>query len=336
MPSIVMPPASTKFSPMQYRTLGRTGLRVSVMGMGTGGLDPLGEKSGRTPSEMISLLRRAFDLGINLFDTSPNYGTNGRSEKILGQALQSLPRDRIVVSTKIPLAASHSEKVTVMRAREVAAAVEASLLRLGLNEIDVLLVAVASPQYLRPVLDELMPPLQKLKTDGKVRYLGSSEQTRSDGSHEWLQVAMRTGLFDVVMVGHNMLNQSAQDLLFPYCREQNIGVLNVFTVRNLFWNLPRLKEVLSDFQRRRLLPAEYTDAESGSLDWLLDGDVESLVEAAYRYVAYTDGVTTVMCGTTKESKLEENIKYVLKGPIADDKLLRLRKQFGRLAEPVGN
>ena len=90
---------------MKYRTLGRTNESVSLVGMGTGGHDPLGLKSGRPESEMIALLHRAFDLGINLFDTSPGYG-NGRSETILGRALQELPRENLLVSTKIPLAGS--------------------------------------------------------------------------------------------------------------------------------------------------------------------------------------------------------------------------------------
>ena len=74
---------------MIYRTLGRTGLEVSVMGMGTGGHDPLGVKSGRAESEMLALLHRAFDLGIRLFDSSPGYG-RGHSEQLLGRALASL------------------------------------------------------------------------------------------------------------------------------------------------------------------------------------------------------------------------------------------------------
>ena len=90
---------------MEYRTLGRTGLKVSPLGFGTGGLDPLGIKSGRSKEDMRRLIRHAFDRGINLFDTAPGYG-DGRSERILGDALRELPREEVVVSTKIPLASS--------------------------------------------------------------------------------------------------------------------------------------------------------------------------------------------------------------------------------------
>ena len=76
---------------------------MSLLGIGTGGHDPLGLKSGRPQSEMMALLHRAFDLGIRLFDISPGYG-DGNSERLLGRALAELPRDQLVVSTKIALA----------------------------------------------------------------------------------------------------------------------------------------------------------------------------------------------------------------------------------------
>ena len=148
---------------MQYRTLGRTGLKVSLMGMGTGGHDPLGQRSGRSKKEMLRLLRRAFELGINLFDTSPGYG-DGRSEELLGQALKKLPREEVVVCTKIPLAGGHSDDVRVMKPEEIAPAVEASLQRLGLDEVDVLFMAVAGPQYYNPVINEHFTRSGKTKT----------------------------------------------------------------------------------------------------------------------------------------------------------------------------
>ena len=322
-------------SGMQYRTLGRTGLKVSLMGMGTGGHDPLGKKSGRSESEMIRLLHRAFELGINLFDTSPGYG-DGRSEELLGRALKDLPRDEVVVSTKIPLAGGHTDDVRVMKSEEIAPAVEASLRRLGLEAVDVLLMAVAGPQYLDAVVNDHLPVLEKLKQEGKVRFLGSSEQTRSDGAHQWLKRSLPTGAIDVALLGHNMLNQSAQQTVLPLCREKNIGVLNVFTVRNLFWNPSRLREVIAELKARRLLAPDAVP-DDDPLGWLLaDGEVGSLVEAAYRYAAYTEGVTTVMCGTIDVAELEENVDTVAKGPLSAEKTARLKATFGHLDEAIGN
>ena len=319
----------------QYRTLGRTGLKVSVLGMGTGGHDPLGLCSGRTEREMIALLRRTFDLGINVFDTSPLYG-NGRSERLLGEALKDLPPEEVVVTTKIPLAGGYSDVVTPMKPEEIAPAVEASLRRLQRDSVDVLLMTVAGPRYFNQVMNDHFPELEKLKRQGKIRFLGSSEQTRSDGSHEWLRTILPTGVIDVVMVGHNMLNQSAQRTVFPICLDQDIGVLNVFTVRNLFWNPSRLREVIRDLKRRGVISKDVLN-DNQPLKWLLaDSEAESLVEAAYRYAAYTEGVTSVMCGSIEVKDLEEDFGTILKGPLSEAKRSRLWEIFGQVAEAIGN
>ena len=122
---------------MTYRHLGQSGLRVSTLGIGTGGHDPLGQKSGRSQSEMIGLLHRAFDLGVNLFDTAPGYM---ESEAILGRALETLPRQEIVVSTKLGLAPAGEDNELFVSPNDVAPNIDRSLQRLGLDHIDVLLV----------------------------------------------------------------------------------------------------------------------------------------------------------------------------------------------------
>ena len=304
--------------------------------MGTGGHDPLGLKSGRAEAEMVALLHRAFELGIRLFDSSPGYGS-GYSEQLLGRALASLPRDQLVVTTKIALAGSMPDQpAKVMNPAEVAPAVEESLRRLELDYLDVMLIAVADlPENFDLVIEELIPELDNVKQQGKIRFLGSSEQTRTDGAHLWLQRILPTDLMDVAMVGHNMINQSAQRLVFPVCQRRNIGVMNVFTVRNLFWNPPRLQEVISDLKQRALLDAADVP-DDDPLGWLLqEGDCHSLVEAAYRYAAYTPAVSTVMCGTIDQAELEEDVQLIEKGPLPSSAIERLTRTFGKIAEPIG-
>ncbi len=317
---------------MDTRVLGRTGLEISIMGMGSGGHDPLGQRSGRPVEEMKKLLRRAHEFGVNYFDTSPGYLD---SEVILGSVLREFPRDEIVVSTKIPLAGGHSDDPAVMSACEVEECVDSSLRRLGLDYIDIMLMAVAGPEYFKTVVDVHLPVLEKCRRDGKIRFIGSSEQTRSDGSHEWLRKILPTGIVDVAMVGHNMINQSAEKAIFPFCKENNIGVINIFTVRNLFWNPTRLEEVIADLKDRRLVESQAVP-DHAPLDWLLVEDVESLVEAAYRYALHTDPVTAVMCGTIEIDELEQNVRTFEKGPLPDDLRARLAAVFGRVEEPIGN
>jgi aryl-alcohol dehydrogenase-like predicted oxidoreductase len=224
-----------------------------------------------------------------------------------------------------------------MRPAEVGPAVEESLRRLQMDYVDVMLMAVADlPEYVETVIEDLIPELVRLKEQGKIRFIGSSEQTRSDGAHCWLQRVLSTELVDVAMVGHNMINQSAQRTVFPICIEKEIGVLNVFTVRNLYWNLKRLQEVIADLKQRGALADDAVDDEN-PLGWLLeDGECGSLVEAAYRYAAYTKGVTAVMCGTIDVQELKEDVEMIQKGPLSADKIERLRRTFGHIAEPIGN
>ena len=89
---------------MEYTTLGRTGLRVSVAGLGTGGFSRLGLKTGKTEDEAARLIHEAVGLGINFIDTAPAYGTEG----VVGIALKTLPRDQVVIATKAACSAAAS------------------------------------------------------------------------------------------------------------------------------------------------------------------------------------------------------------------------------------
>ena len=88
---------------MDYVTLGRTGLRVSVAGLGCGGFSRLGLGRGKSEAEAVALIHQALDLGVNLFDTAAAYGT----EAVLGKALMTVPRDQVVIATKAPFNVSN-------------------------------------------------------------------------------------------------------------------------------------------------------------------------------------------------------------------------------------
>lgn len=319
---------------MIYRTLGRTGIEMPIMGMGSGGgADPLGQVSGKPEREVHALLHRAYNLGINFFDTSPGYM---ESEAILGRALNLIPREKLILSTKIPLIGLASDNsVQIMHRDAIKESVDRSLRRLKTEYIDIMLIAVASPECLDVVINDQLPVLQNLQQAGKIRFLGSSELSRSDGNHEWLKRFLPTNLIDVAMVAHNMINQSAQKIVFPYCVEHNIGIINVFTVRQVFGVPGRLEETLATLLRLNIVSEENIDLQS-PLKFLLEGDVGSLIEASYRYAAYTPGVTTVMNGANEVLWLEENVRNIQKGPIPEKKRHRLKKIFDRVSEPIGN
>ena len=114
---------------MHYTTLGRTGLRVSVAGLGTGGFSRMGLKTGKTEDEAARLVCEAVELGVNFIDTAPPYGTEG----VVGRALKSIPRDKVVVATKSTVH-RNNEWWTPER---VVASLDNSLRLMGTDYVDV-------------------------------------------------------------------------------------------------------------------------------------------------------------------------------------------------------
>src|SRR5690348_13635151 len=130
---------------MEYTTLGRTGLRVSVAGLGCGGFSRLGLGTGKSEDDAIGIIRAALDLGVNLFDTAAAYGT----EPVLGKALRGIPRDRVVICTKAPFGISNPEATP----EKAVASLDRSLQELGTDYIDVYQLHGVAPRGYRHALE---------------------------------------------------------------------------------------------------------------------------------------------------------------------------------------
>jgi aryl-alcohol dehydrogenase-like predicted oxidoreductase len=318
---------------MIYRRMGRTGLQVSLLSLGSGGYNLFGQSKGVPESEIHRLVRHALDVGVNHFDTAarPSYGD---SELILGRALTGIPRDRYTLSTKFP--AVDADTGEIISGARVVQYIEDSLSNMKIDELDILLLAGDFKREHYPrVVEELLPTLERLLQDGKIKHLGSSEHSVLDGSHEWLSRALEDNLLEVVMVAYNMMNQSAEQTIFPQCREKDVGAMGIFTVRNVFSVAQRLQEVVADLKSNGLLEENALPGKD-PLGWLLDDEDPSLVAAAYRFSAGNDAISTIMCGTIDIDHLDANIKALEKGPLAPDKQARLRELFGHLKDPIGN
>jgi len=316
---------------MIYRRLGRTGLEVSLLSLGTGGPNQFGQASGVPESDIHRLVHRALDLGINLFDSSPGYGD---SELILGRALKGVPRDHYLVSTKMRIDAGMWDDVVTPEA--VVKSVENSLRRLQVSELDVFLVAGwPKPRAYERIIDELLPVLDRLRQQGRFRYLGASEASRYDGAHEWLARGLRDDLFDVVMVAYNMINQCAEREVFPLCRKNDVGTMIIFAVRKLFNRPERLKEVIAALQKRSLI-AQGALPVDDPLGWVLGDGADSLIDAAYKFCAGNEDVSTVLTGTNSIDHLQENLGAVSGPPLAEEMVEQLRFLFQGIAQPIGN
>ena len=141
------------------------------------------------------------------------------------------------------------------------------------------------------------------------------------------------------MVGHNMINQSARKVVLPRCAEQNLGVINVFTVRNVFSVPARLRQVVGELVSAGVLSKGALDP-ADPLGWLTSseepGAPQTLIEAAYRYAAHTQPVTAVMCGSIDMAEVEQNLASLERGPLPAGLLERLLAVFAHVDVPVGN
>jgi aryl-alcohol dehydrogenase-like predicted oxidoreductase len=312
---------------MELRVLGRTGLEVSVAGLGCGGPSRLGQTQGASEAESVRVVERALDLGINYLDTAEAYGT----EDIVGKAIAGR-RESVFVSTKTLVTGQSGHDVG---AKELRTRLVGSLRRLGCDYVDVFhLHGVRESEYDRCV-SELVPELARLRDDGLVRFLGISEHFNSDRDHRMLRRALTDDYWDVMMVGFNLLNPSARRYVFPISLEKNIGIEIMFAVRRALSNPEKLRGLIEE-----LVDQGYVESEidlNDPLGFLVrDGAAESVVDAAYRFARHEPGADIVLTGTGNLEHLEENVESLLRGPLPQSSLDRLGRLFAPLEHLTGD
>jgi aryl-alcohol dehydrogenase-like predicted oxidoreductase len=309
---------------MEYTTLGRTGLKVSIAGLGCGGFSRLGLGTGKSRTEAVALVRQALDLGVNLFDTAAAYGT----EEILGEAIKTVPRGDVVIATKAWLPHGDGRRA----AERAVASLDNSLRRLGTDYVDVFQLHGVSPQGYAEARDVVAPALLAEKAKGKLRHLGVTEAASEDPEHEMLERAVEDEVWDVVMVAFHMMHQNARTKVFPRTIANRVGTLLMFAVRNIFSRPERLAAALRELTARRELP-RWLALAPNPLGFLLheDDGAGSIIEAAYRFVRHEPGVDVVLFGTGEPEHLRANIASLLAPPLPTADRLTLTKLFGHLS-----
>jgi len=305
---------------MQYRRLGRTGLDLSILSLGSGGPNQFGQMRYVPRKDIYRLVRRALDFGINYFDTASAYSD---SESLLGEALRGVPRDRYYLSSKVfPL---HENKF--INAAEARRRVEESLRKLRVDTLDICGFHKVRPELYDETLERLMPVLQDLRTEGKIRHIGISESSNHDPQHSMLMHALRDDLFDTIMVSYHFANRSAEQKVFPMAQVKDVGVIGMLPARHLVRRnaLERLglfsRTMLSCFaswprpndlvQRLRVaLSALRQSSSNRELAITRQSGEGSLVlpAAAYTFAISHPAVATVLTGTTNEAHLEQNVR----------------------------
>ena len=157
--------------------------------------------------------------------------------------------------------------------------------------------------------------------------LGITEAFGSDTGHEMMSAAVRDGCWDVIMVGFNILNQSARERVLVETRKKNIGVLDMFAVRSDLSRSERLKTTIAKLLGEGRIKPTDIDAVSG-LDFLISsGEAASIPEAAYRFCRAEPGIHVVLSGTGNIHHLEENVASILRPPLKDSTRQRLMRLF---------
>jgi L-galactose dehydrogenase len=309
--------------PMEYTTLGRTNLRVSVMGLGSGGASQLGLKRGHGERHAIRLIQRALDHGINLLDTAYAYG----NEAVIGKAIQGRDRDRIVISTK-RLTTFGGEFIAPDKLSRV---IDKSLERLGTDYVDIFhMHGVELDQY-DYTLHTLVPVLQAAKQAGKIRCIGITETFSKDIGHAALQRALQDDVWDVMMVGFNLLNQTARTRVIEPAQAKNIGILNMFAVRRALTDVRSLTPILDALmEAQKLSRADFKDGKVLA-EWLSQvSGSQALTETAYRYCRHEPGIDTVLFGTSSLQHLDQNIESLLKPALDNATWAKINSLFEQI------
>src|SRR5258705_4624329 len=220
---------------MELRVFGRTGMQVSGLGFGCGAVGRIMVRGDAADQE--GLVARAIDAGVNYFDTAVLYG-DGESEKNLGRVFQKLKPANVAVGTKVRVPSSEFDRI----AEAIAISLEGSLARLHRDRVDIFHLhnpitetGGGAALSVRQVLGDVVPAFERLRQQGKIRFLGIS----AIGDTVALHQVIDAGAFDSAQIVYNMLNPSAgeklpgnypaQDYgrLFDHTRAASVGVVGI-------------------------------------------------------------------------------------------------------------
>lgn len=305
-------------SGMELVPLGRTGLRVSRLGFGTG--SRFGDPAREVPA--TALVRKALHLGINYFDVAPMYG---EAEQRLGTALAGVPRERFVVATKFFPVDEEKKVISPCRLRE---SVDTSLRRLGCGTIDVLQVHGLRPAWVEPVFAELGEELEALRRAGKFRHLGVTETIIEDPRHEMVGKALGAARLGTVLLAYGPLSPWAELNALPACGEAGGGAIAMVAVGKALRSVAAIREFLAAARARGELPAG-PGATEDFLAWV--GDAPSTTPAAVglRFAAAHPAIGCVLSGTLDPAHLRANAAALAAPPMASAAVERIRDCFLR-------
>lgn len=300
------------------RELGKSGIKVTEIGIGLWAIG--GDEWGPVDDEnSLEAIEAALQSGINFFDTADVYGM-GHSEKLLGRAMKGR-REEFIVASKIGWVGFDHDagKSQYDSTEKLIAGVESNLERLGTDYLDVIQCHI---DFQGPNLEYFLEGFQALQEGGKVRAYGVSTS-----DFDYLKTFNADGNTATLQIDYSILNRTAEKEIFPYCQEEDIGVivrgpLAMGILTGKF--TPETQFPEGDFRRRwHENEDEYQifldDLEKvDRLRELADG--RSLAQLAIQFVLTHPVVTTVIPGAKTDRQLEENVAAGKLSPLTDEEL----------------
>jgi aryl-alcohol dehydrogenase-like predicted oxidoreductase/ectoine hydroxylase-related dioxygenase (phytanoyl-CoA dioxygenase family) len=305
---------------LEQRVLGRTGLRVSRVGLGSGGPSRLGRTHGGEHGRALAVVREAHARGVNFFDSSELYDT----EALLAEALRELPRDQWIVSTK----AEPTRDGALIDAAALEAKLDASLRRLGTDHVDLYLLHGLLPEHYDVACEMLVPALLRLRERGKLLHFGVSEAYGRDPHHRMLSRAALDPWWEVLFVGYNALDPTARRLVLPRAAELGTACVGMFAVSNRLHSPEAARETAAAARARGALRPDVLDAED-PLAPLCGGEggAADRIEAAYRFALSEPGLHSVLIGTGDVEHLRSNLTACARGPLPAQRIAPFYEAF---------
>lgn len=279
---------------MKYRTLGRSGLSVSVIAFGGSSLgsvfDPIDETEG------IRAVHTAIDHGINLIDTAPFYGLT-KAETVLGRALREIPRESYLLATKVGRYGYKASDFD-FSAERVRRSVDESLVRLGVDHIDFIQVHDMEFGHMDQIIEETIPALREVQRAGKARFVGVTCLP----VRLFRQVLDRTDVDQIQSYCHYCLNDTALADSLPLFAERGIVIFN---------SAPLAMRLLSDSGPPDWHPAppEVRECCAKAAEWCRKRGA-SLSKLALQFAVAREDIPTHIVGTASPERVIQNIKDI--------------------------
>jgi L-galactose dehydrogenase/L-glyceraldehyde 3-phosphate reductase len=317
-------------------------MQLSVLGFGCGAVGGIMVRGA--PADQERTIARAIAAGVNYFDTAVQYG-DGESEKNLGRVLQRLKPANVVVGTKVRVPPGEYARV----ADTVTTSLEGSLTRLGLDRVDIFHLhnpiteaGGGSTLSARQVLDDVVPAFERLRQQGKIRFLGIT----AVGDTVALQQVIDASVFDSAQVVYNMLNPSASEQLpanypaqdygrlFDHTKAAGVGVVGIRVLAGGALSGSAERHPIASPAPEPIGSAISYDADVDRARRLMplvkEGFAASLAEAATRFALSHPAMGTLLVGMATPQQFEDALAAVQKGPLpkaALDRLSELRHAF---------